>query len=188
MGDGLAMLQDVGMVRSEIQDLLKVLVNVLKDKLNESKDDLKKHPNLIEAKFHAVEFGGKHMETIFKGIEGLIDDKIETVGHQVEYHILQYTDEIVKIVTDPAVVAAMKKGAKLAKEGMRQAASATKAAAKEGFKVASQEAAMLHETASNLQEMAEKEVVNMQERILKWKQRILNRNVTKCKRILRRKL
>ena len=67
-------------------------------------------------------------------------------------------------------------------------AAAAKAAAKEGFKVASQEAAMIHETASNLQEMAEKEVVNMQERILKWKQRILNRNVTKCKRILRRKL
>ena len=107
--------------RSEITRLLKTLVGILKEKMNESKNDFSQHPYFLEAKAHAKDFGGPHVDTILCGIEAMIEEKLENVGHEVDKVVAQYTDDIMDLVTDPDLVSKLKSGALLAKGAVQVA-------------------------------------------------------------------
>jgi len=118
--NGVEQAKTVGGVRSEIQKLLKSLMDVLKKKMDESKGEFSRHPYLMEAKRHAREFGGANADNILDGIEGLIEAKIEQVANKVDTIVAEYVDEIVAIVTNPDMIQTLKSGTLLAKGAIQE--------------------------------------------------------------------
>lgn len=89
---------DTAAARTPLKEFMGTVLKVLREKIEEGKDEFNQHPILAEIKGHASKFGGDEGAALTENLGSLVTRKIDTALDNMDELCFKYVDEVTTVV------------------------------------------------------------------------------------------